>query len=87
MHLYLPCNNLRFPNNNVSLAYANVFKVCVFDRLTDTAVWQSATCIYTMVIVFIDTVHRQYNLFKLFLVYDMLCSSLSLTKRLEFKRG
>jgi hypothetical protein len=62
MHLYLPCNNLRFPNNNVSLAYANVFKVCVFDRLTDTAVWQSATCIYTMVIVFIDTVHRQYRI-------------------------
>ena len=30
-----------------------------FKRLTDTAVWQSATCNYTMVIAFIDTVHRQ----------------------------
>jgi hypothetical protein len=48
--------NRRFPHNNVSLAYANVFKVCNFDRLTDTAVWQSATCNCAMVIVFIDTV-------------------------------
>ena len=96
MHLYLPWKNLRFPHNNVNLAYANVLKVCVFDRLTDTAVWQSATSKYTIVITFIDTVHRQYriehqeiriHLFKLFLVYDMFCNSLSLTKRLEFKRG
>jgi hypothetical protein len=62
MHLYLSWKNLRFPHNNVSLAYANVFKVCVFDRLTDTAVWQSVTCNNTMVIAFIDTVHRQYRI-------------------------
>ena len=60
MHLYLPWKNLIFPQNSVSLAYANVFKVRVFYRLTDTVVWQSVTHNYTMVIAFIDTVHRQY---------------------------
>ena len=62
MHLYLSWKNLRFRHNNVSLTYANVFKVCVFDRLTDTAVWQNATFHNTMVIAFIDTVHRQYRI-------------------------
>jgi hypothetical protein len=60
MHFYLPWKHLRFPHNIVSLAYANVIKSCVIDRLTNTALWQSATCNYTMVIAFIDTVHRQY---------------------------
>jgi hypothetical protein len=59
MHLYLPWKHLRFLHNNVSLAYANVFKVCVFDRLSDIAVWQIPTRNYTMMIAFIDTVHRQ----------------------------
>ena len=53
-------NILRFPHNNVSSVCTNVLKVCVFDRLTDTAVWQIAPPNCTMVIAFIDTVHRQY---------------------------
>ena len=72
MHFYLPWKNLRFSHNNVSLAYANVIKVCVFDRLTDTAVWQSATCNYNMVIACIDTVNRQY-----IIEYQEICICLS----------
>jgi hypothetical protein len=47
-----------------------IFKMCLFslyqvlniERITDRDVRQSTTCNYTMVIAFIDTVHRQYRI-------------------------